>query len=587
MSEPAKKRKTPDIAELRRRAEDKLRERENMAEYAYGMEIKDLIHELGTYQIKLEMQNEELRRAQEMIEESRQRYADLYNFAPVGLLLIDRAGYIKRMNTTALSMLKVNRWAKLLVSSYLLPEERPRFRNHLMGVLSKKDKAIVEMRMKRDDGSEFIGQFKSIAFEEDGALYLRTAIIDVTELRNAEEARRKAEENERAARDEAALLRTQRLESLNAMVGGIAHDLNNLMVAVEANTEIALRDLNPDSPAWEAVNGIEKAVGKVSNLSKQILSFSGKTKDSKEAVDINTVARDTVHLLLATLHPGTMLESSLGRNIPLIKADPQNVQQVLMNLIINASDAIGDKGGTIRIFTGESSVSRDYLDNIMLGKEAREGRHVFIEVTDTGSGMNRDTVRRVFEPFFSTKFTGRGLGLAAVLNIVKSHNGAIELSSAIGEGTGFKVFFPVPEEELEIKEERKPEKKIWSGKGTVLVADDDESALLIAGKILSMAGYKVLTATDGPEAISIFETHKDEIDLVVMDYIMPRMRGSEATAQMRSLKENVNVILLSGYYDIDVRDISGGSGKTFILEKPYKIEKFLQKVHEALEHRMV
>ncbi len=406
-------------------------------------------------------------------------------------------------------------------------------------------------------------------------------VWDLTVLKEAEAARQKAEKDAREAKDEAEMLRLERLESLRVLAGGIAHDLNNLMVAVSANAGLALKEIPNGSPAKELIEGIEKAVARVSSFSRQILSFTGKTEVVKENIAINEVVRDASNLLLASLSKNAVLEFALAEELPPVYADVLNIQQVVTNLILNASDAIGDNKGIIRVSTGNMYADRKYL-NTLHPSNLPNGEYIYIEVADTGHGMIEETKRRIFEPFFTTKFTGRGLGLSAVLGIVSGHGGAVGIESEEARGSTFRVLLPISHEPVKDREEDRVEQEIWNGKGTILVIDDDESALEMAKKVLEIAGYNVLTANDGVKAIRTFSENKDSISAVVMDFIMPFIKGDEAAKELRHIKNDVNILLLSGYHDIDLKELKAGSGKTAVLEKPYNINELLKKVKEIL-----
>jgi CheY-like chemotaxis protein len=389
-------------------------------------------------------------------------------------------------------------------------------------------------------------------------------------------------EIEERKRTEAEAHSLQKLESLRVLAGGIAHDLNNLMVAVMGNAGLALRALPNDAPAREYVAAIEKATEKVTNFSKQILSFTSKAPTKREPVQLNEVVKDTAHFLLASISKNAELEFRLSDGLPAIMADTQSMQQIVMNLIINASDAIGDRKGSIRVSTGKMYADRKYLENFFKN-DIPEGEYAYIEVADTGCGMSPETRRRVFEPFFTTKFTGRGIGLSAVFGIVCAHGGTIALESEEGCGAKFRILLPVPETALEVAASKPVSEDVWNGKGSILLVDDEKDSLLMAKKVLEGAGYSVLTAEDGAEAIKKFKENANSITAVIMDLIMPHVRGDEAAKEIRLIKNDVNILLLSGYHEIDLTEMSGGPGKTAILEKPYKITKLLGAVKDILK----
>ncbi len=465
----------------------------------------------------------------------------------------------------------------------------------------------------RKDGSTFWASVVITALRDaDGKLLGYSKVVrDITERKRAEEELRKyrdsleeqvrertaellvknarlAEEISERKRAEEEALRMQKLESLRVLAGGIAHDLNNMMVAVEANAGLALMVLGKDSPVSEYLIGIEDAAEKVAQFSKQILSFTGKAETKRETVHLNEIVKETARLLLASVSRNAALEYALSDDLPAIEANTANIQQVVMNLIINASEALGNKKGTIKVSTGKIRPDRKYLDSLHPAG-LPEGDYVFVEVSDIGCGISPETRRRIFDPFYTTKFTGRGLGLSSVLGIVSVHGGAIGVESEEGCGATFRVLLPVSkklmglEKEKPVSPEPEPAPDVRRGKCTVLVVDDEEAVLLMAKKVLERAGYKVLTAADGSEAIDIFRENHDSISAVIIDLIMPHVRGDEAMKEIRKIKNDVNILLLSGYHEIDLTGITGGPGKTAFLEKPYRIKKLLGAVQDILK----
>ncbi len=382
-------------------------------------------------------------------------------------------------------------------------------------------------------------------------------------------------------RAEEEALRTQKLESLRVLAGGIAHDLNNLMVAVSANAGLALSKLEPGSPAARHIRAMEDASDQVSSFSKQILSFTGKSEAAKEPVELNDVVRDTVRLVMASVSSKAKLECSPSEDLPADMAAPLNMQQVVMNLVINASEALGDANGTIKVSTGVLDAQRNYLDTLHPAG-LPEGRYVYLEVSDTGCGMSPETRKRIFDPFYTTKFTGRGLGLSSVLGIVHGHGGAIGLKTEAGLGTTFRILLPVTAAAVELDRAKPSTSEELGGNGTILVVDDEEGLLYMAKEVLETYGYHVLTSADGTEAVKIFSENPGSIEAVVMDLIMPHVRGDQAAREIRKLRNDVNIIFLSGYHEFALDEFSGGPGRTAFLEKPYKVAGLLGAVRDIM-----
>ncbi|MFO0949016.1 MAG: ATP-binding protein, partial [Planctomycetota bacterium] len=270
-------------------------------------------------------------------------------------------------------------------------------------------------------------------------------------------------------------------------------------------------------------------------------------------------------------------------HLPLVEADATQIRQVIMNLITNASDAVGDSGGTITVRTGVMHLDRDYLTETYLDDDLPEGSYVFVEVTDSGIGMDKETVSKIFDPFFTTKFTGRGLGLAAVLGIVRGHQGAIKVYSEPGRGSTFKVLLPSTEKLDPVALASRRNVTAFHGTGTVLVVDDEESIRMVTTKTLERFGFRVLLAADGQQGVDCFREHADEITLVILDMTMPNMSGDEAFRVIRGIRPDARVILSSGFTEQEATDRFQGEGLAGFIQKPYRPTDLLDKVREVLE----
>jgi CheY-like chemotaxis protein len=265
-----------------------------------------------------------------------------------------------------------------------------------------------------------------------------------------------------------------------------------------------------------------------------------------------------------------------------VDADASQLRQVVMNLVVNASEAIGERSGVITLSTGAMDCDRAYLSESWLDEQLPEGMYVFIEVADTGSGMDAETRARIFDPFFTTKFTGRGLGLAAVLGIVRGHRGAIKVYSELGKGTTLKVLFPASQR-AEVRETRSAVRGMYEGKGTVLLVDDDESVRAVGRKMLERIGFTVVTAADGSEAIARFRERADDIICAIVDLTMPHVDGAETFRELRRMRPGVRVILSSGYNEQDVTQRFVGKGLAGFIQKPYQLSTLVAVLKEVLE----
>jgi two-component system cell cycle sensor histidine kinase/response regulator CckA len=303
-------------------------------------------------------------------------------------------------------------------------------------------------------------------------------------------------------------------------------------------------------------------------------------------VDLRELVEEMAHLLQTAISKKAVLTMDLERGLPPIKADPSQIRQIVMNLIINASEAIGDRSGVIRVSVGATRCDEEYLQKTELHDGLPPGLYVHLEVTDTGNGMDAETRSRIFEPFFSTKFTGRGLGLAAVLGIVRAHNGALKVYSEPGKGTTFKVLFPALEDAgkgAQIHESSSLAD--WRGKGTILLVDDEETLLALGARMLEHLGFTVLMAADGLQAMERYREKGEAIDLVLMDLTMPHMDGAKAFDEMRLMNPDVRVVLSSGYAEEDVLSRFAGKKPAGVIQKPFTLARLRETLAGLLPER--
>jgi two-component system, cell cycle sensor histidine kinase and response regulator CckA len=358
---------------------------------------------------------------------------------------------------------------------------------------------------------------------------------------------------------------------LGLLAGGVAHDFNNLLMIILANAELATHAIASDPPARESISEIRNAAQRAAELTRQMLAYSGRAKFVVHPIDLSAIVAAMASLLSSVISKKAVVRYELATHLPVVEGDETQIGQVVMNLMTNASDALGDEPGEILLSTGV------------------EGSAVFIQVSDTGHGMDPETVERVFDPFFTTKFTGRGLGLASVQGIVRGHGGEIHVTSQRGEGSVFRVLLPAMVQQAEpapIVESRSPVKTREANVGgdgrTILLADDEVQIRMIAERTLTRAGYSVITANDGKDAVDRFRAHRADVSLVLLDMTMPTMNGAEACLAIRELAPQMPVILCSGYAAEEVaetvRDLAGIS----FLAKPYQSSALYRAIADAL-----
>lgn len=406
--------------------------------------------------------------------------------------------------------------------------------------------------------------------EVDGALMIAT---DITERKQAEEATRLVEAQFQHAR---------KLESLGVLAGGLAHDFNNLLTGILGSASLAATKVAPGSPAAEQLDRILNAAQKAAELTNKMLAYAGKGQFDMGPTDLNHVVEGVVPLVRATIETRASLKLSLAPNLPSIQADPVQLQQVILNLLTNASEAFDDEDPSgkgieiekeILVRTGAMAQSRHEEDEMQAW--------VFLEVRDEGMGMDPETQKRIFDPFFSTKFTGRGLGLAAVQGIVRAHQGTIRVESIPHRGSTFTVLFPARagrpfEGTGEVADREVP------ATATILVVDDEPTVLELARVSLEERGFDVLTAADGPSAIALFEERHDEVDAVLLDLTMPFLSGDETLEALFRLKPGLPVVLTSGHGEQEVREKFGGRGLAGFVQKPFRSRELVSQIERAL-----
>ena len=397
---------------------------------------------------------------------------------------------------------------------------------------------------------------------------------DITERKKAEEER---------ARLEAQVQHAQKLESLGIMAGGIAHDFNNLLTSILGYADLALLQLSRVSPARENVERIETAAARAADLTRQLLAYSGRGQFVVEPVMVPEVIEEMTHLLEVSISRKCEIRYTFDKGLPAVEADVTQLRQVIMNVVINASEAIGDQGGVIALGVSAHHRDRAFLSECYLGETLPEGIYVSLDVADTGCGMTEDVKMKLFDPFFSTKFTGRGLGLAAALGIVRGHKGAIRVVSAPGRGTTFTILFPASPRSAREAGTPAGSAETLRGGGTILVVDDEEMVRGLVKAMLEVLGFKVLTASDGIEGVELFKMHAPAIRAVLLDLTMPRMDGEATFHELRAVRGDVRVVLSSGYNRQDATSRFAGKGLAGFIQKPYRLRELKDVLVQILE----
>jgi two-component system, cell cycle sensor histidine kinase and response regulator CckA len=380
---------------------------------------------------------------------------------------------------------------------------------------------------------------------------------------------------------ESKLLDAQKLESLGILAGGIAHDFNNLLTGILGNVSLMRLELPISSALCEHVDQIEAVTIRAADLCRQLLAYSGKGRFVVRPLDLTEVTRQTAPLLQLSVGKNATLRLDLSDELPPVDADATQMRQVLINLVVNAAEALGDRAGVISVSSGMLYAEGEYLRNTFLAPDLAEGNYVFVEVSDNGCGMGPDTQAKIFDPFFSTKFIGRGLGLSAVLGIVRGHKGAIKVYSELGRGTTIKLLFPAMGDDARVAPPPTAQGALQR-RGTVLVVDDEDVVRGVAARILGSYGFDVILANDGREGVARFSERRGEIVAILMDLTMPQMDGVEAFREIRSLDQQVPVLLMSGYNEQDAVMRFAGKGLAGFLQKPFTVEMLRERLMSVL-----
>ncbi|MHB0875709.1 MAG: PAS domain S-box protein [Anaerolineae bacterium] len=424
-----------------------------------------------------------------------------------------------------------------------------------------------EHRVRVKDGScrWMLGRGKVILQDDDGRpLRIIGTQTDITDGKRAEQERLEMERR---------LLHGQKLESLGVLAGGIAHDFNNLLAAIVGNLDLSLQELSPLSAARPGIESAAAAAQRAADLTRQMLAYSGRGRFVTQRMNLSELVEENAHMLRAAISRNVTLRTDLDRRLPPIMADPGQVQQVVMNLITNASEAIGEGSGVVAISTGARYCDEAYLRQSRLEEKPVPGRFVVLKVSDTGCGMTEDTQSRLFDPFFSTKFVGRGLGMSAVQGILRSHGGAVLVRSEVGRGSTITVLFPAPEGEPQPETVAAGDASAATPaelSGTVLVVDDEEAVRSLCARMVARSGLRGLTAAGGEEAVRLFRQHADEIVCVILDLTMPELDGAMTFEALKRIRPDVKVVLCSGYGEHEATRRFAGRGLAGFVQKPYR-----------------
>jgi len=504
--------------------------------------------------------------AEAMLRESEKKYRELADLLPQPIFECDASGRITLANQEAFQCYgyteeDLSRGVSLWET--VVPEEREKATEVMSDRMKAGSRGGGEYNVRRKDGSIFQAQIYSAPVWREGKpAGLRGVIIDISDRKRAEAERDALEVQVRHA---------QKLESLGFLAGGIAHDFNNLLMSALGNLELALQNLsmNGENNVGGLIERARKAALKAADLTGQLLAYSGRTALIMESLSLSSLVEELEPLLELSVSKKCSLRFDLSKDIPLIYGDPVQLRQVVVNLAINGSEALGKEEGQVRIVTGK--------------KKENDREWPYLEVVDTGCGMDKATKEKIFDPFFSTKFLGRGLGLAAVAGIVRSHGAMVEVESEVGKGSRFRIFFPPFQGEREQPEgSQVSTNPLWRGEGLILLVEDERDVREVTFEMLESLGFQPLTASNGLEALDLFATPGLNFRAVLLDLTMPKMDGAETFREIRRRGWETPVIVCSGFSGDETRRRFGEEQPNGYLQKPFSLISLRDSLQKTL-----
>ncbi|MBW1730771.1 MAG: PAS domain S-box protein [Deltaproteobacteria bacterium] len=515
----------------------------------------------------------ERKRAERALQESEKRYRSLFERLPVGLFVTTPDGRFLDANPAFVKMVGCPDLETLLntpvLSFYHIPEERTTWKRMME---TQDEKVAIEFRMRRLDGSPiWVRESARAVRDETGQVVCYEGVMeDITEIKQAEQEKEQLQQR---------LIHAQRMEAIGTLAGGIAHNFNNLLMGIQGHISLMRLDMEPDHPCQENLKSMEQLIRSGSRLTSQLLGYARKGQFEIRPLHLNEIIKETAETFGSTRRE-IRIHLDLDKDLSGVQADQGQMEQMLLNLFVNAAEAMPG-GGELFLKT------RNVTEAAMKGRPYKPapGNYVMITVTDTGIGMEKEVMDRIFEPFFTTKgfAKGTGLGLASVYGIVKGHKGYIDVFSEKGKGTRFEIFIPASKQEGALRRADVKIGDISKGHGTILLVDDEEFIIQVGAKMLESLGYHVMVATSGKGALAIYEKEKDQVDLVILDLILPEMGGGQIYDRLKEINPKVKVLLSSGYtINGEASDIMARGCNGFI-QKPFDLNELSQKLSAILE----
>lgn len=496
--------------------------------------IRELVHELRTHQVELELQNEELRRSEQALGDAHDRLSDLYDFAPVGYATISDKGFIEQANITLADMLGMDRSSVIgkPFSAFVVGEDEDTYYMHRKAVLQSEQRQVAELRLGNAGGGAFWARIETVAargHDQQGPC-LRMNVSDTSTRHLLEEQ----------------LLQAQKMEAIGTLVGGIAHEFNNMLAAITGGLHLARMDARSLPRVSSRLDGIEKICFRAADMITHLLVFARSNKIHDLVFDLTAFLKEACKLVRTSIPENIRLEEAICSDQLIIRGDAALMQQILLNLLGNARDAVAEaRKPDICVSLAPFEADDDFLHR----HPEVDGKHfACLSISDNGCGIPASDLAHLFEPYFTTKEVGKGsgLGLSMVFGAVQMHRGAIEVHSRVNQGSSFRIFLPL----CAGKEDMQPETKEIAEKGrgeTILLVEDGDEVRETTADVLKGLGYRVITAANGQQGVEAFTAASGGIDLAMLDVVMPELGGHDAAQRMRSIRPELPVIFLSGY----------------------------------------
>jgi PAS domain S-box-containing protein len=552
-----------DPAELRMKAEANLSSQAAISALTEEIDSKRLMHELQVHQIELDMQNETLQHTVQILEEHEIHLRNIIKNTPAGYFRINLEGRFVEVNDAWLRIHGYDSPEEIIGKHFSVTQVEEELNialKHVSDLLSGTAVPSGEFSHVRKDGSIGYHTFSAHPVVHTGKVVgLEWFIIDRSDQKLIEDEKKILQQQ---------FQHSQKMESLGVLAGGIAHDFNNILAVIMGHCSLMEMDYET---AKDHVPAIKTAVDRAAGLCRQMLTYAGKSRTVLSPFNIVKLVDEMVKMLRMTINQNVAIIPILPSEILSINGDENQIRQVVMNLIINASEAIGDGHGKILVSIAKAVIKPSLSAKDHLGNAIPPGQYVCLEIADSGCGMDDETKLRIFEPFYTTKFTGRGLGMSAVLGIINTHGGRMQIVSQPGQGSTFKVYLPFIVFESDEDNLTAPS-DMWQGNGTILLVEDEEQIKMVAKELLEILGFTVIEASNGKEALEIYQKHATEITLVVTDIGMPIMNGYELFHELKSLNHNLPIVISSGFGELAVSSHIAPEDIAGTISKPYSFD---------------